>query len=291
MLRLTSIDTVLFNIFYNKAINGSNYSYEPIIIIESIKSIIGIDLNTDSRNLVDWLCSYIEKFNFEDFHFIDKAIDGIEVISYKDLEQSLLNGDIPKSVKVLSYLLSVSDGTQVLENVLEIGVKHSPNSVPLIWSVYKMEMFLNKKYIFKSLQICFKSIVDNLENKSNEINSGRINWINFLKKSDFNSLILYSIYNDDLVRSDRFKKYIPLGLTGYSDKVNLNNIDFEIEYKQKKNGRMWILEYINEIKCCDLSVELILKVNILRSCIKFAKDEKEELILWNRLNKVISEVK
>jgi len=281
----------LIDDFYNKAINGSNYSYEPIIIIESIKSIIGIDLNTDSRNLVDWLCSYIEKFNFEDFHFIDKAIDSIEVISYKDLEQSLLNGDIPKSVKVLSYLLSVSDGTQVLENVLEIGVKHSPNSVPLIWSVYKMEMFLNKKYIFKSLQICFKSIVDNLENKSNEINSGRINWINFLKKSDFNSLILYSIYNDDLVRSDRFKKYIPLGLTGYSDKVNLNNIDFEIESKQKKNGRMWILEYINEIKCCDLSVELILKVNILRSCIKFAKDEKEELILWNRLNKVVSEVK
>ena len=281
----------LIDEFYNKAINGSNYSYEPIIIIESIKSIIGIDLNTDSRNLVDWLCSYIEKFNFEDFHFIDKAIDGIEVISYKDLEQSLLNGDIPKSVKVLSYLLSVSDGTQVLENVLEIGVKHSPNSVPLIWSVYKMEMFLNKKYIFNSLQICFKSIVDNLENKSNEINSGRINWINFLKKSDFNSLILYSIYNDDLVRSDRFKKYIPLGLTGYSDKVNLNNIDFEIESKQKKNGRIWILEYINEIKCCDLSVELILKVNILRSCIKFAKDEKEELILWNRLNKVVSEVK
>ena len=281
----------LIDEFYNKAINGSNYSYEPIIIIESIKSIIGIDLNTDSRNLVDWLSSYIEKFNFEDFHFIDKEIDGIEVISYKDLEQSLLNGDIPKSVKVLSYLLSVSDGTQVLENVLEIGVKHSPNSVPLIWSVYKMEMFLNKKYIFKSLQICFKSIVDNLENKSNEINSGRINWINFLKKSDFNSLILYSIYNDDLVRSDRFKKYIPLGLTGYSDKVNLNNIDFEIESKQKKNGRIWILEYINEIKCCDLSVELILKVNILRSCIKFAKDEKEELILWNRLNKVVSEVK
>ena len=281
----------LIDEFYNKAINGSNYSYEPIIIIESIKSIIGIDLNTDSRNLVDWLCNYIEKFNFEDFHFIDKTVDGIEVISYKDLEQSLLNGDIPKSVKVLSYLLSVSDGTQVLENVLEIGVKHSPNSVPLIWSVYKMEMFLNKKYIFKSLQICFKSIVDNLENKSNEINSGRINWINFLKKSDFNSLILYSIYNDDLVRSDRFKKYIPLGLTGYSDKVNLNNIDFEIESKQKKNGRIWILEYINEIKCCDLSVELILKVNILRSCIKFAKDEKEELILWNRLNKVISEVK
>ncbi len=281
----------LIDEFYNKAINGSNYSYEPIIIIESIKSIIGIDLDTDSRNLVDWLSSYIEKFNFEDFHFIDKEIDGIEVISYKDLEQSLLNGDIPKSVKVLSYLLSVSDGTQVLENVLEIGVKHSPNSVPLIWSVYKMEMFLNKRYIFKSLQICFNSIVDNLENKSNEINSGRINWINFLKKSDFNSLILYSIYNDDLVRSDRFKKYIPLGLTGYSDKVNLNNIDFEIESKQKKNGRIWILEYINEIKCCDLSVELILKVNILRSCIKFAKDEKEELILWNRLNKVISEVK
>ena len=281
----------LIDEFYNKAINGSNYSYEPIIIIESIKSIIGIDLNADSRNLVDWLCSYIEKFNFKDFHFIDKAIDGIEVISYKDLEQSLLNGDIPKSVKVLSYLLSVSDGTQVLENVLEIGVKHSPNSVPLIWSVYKMEMFLNKKYIFKSLQICFKSIVDNLENKSNEINSGRINWINFLKKSDFNSLILYSIYNADLVRSDRFKKCIPLGLTGYSDKVNLKNIDFEIESKQKKNGRIWILEYINEIKCCDLSVELILKVNILRSCIKFAKDEKEELILWNRLNKIISEVK
>ena len=281
----------LIDEFYNKAINGSNYSYEPIIIIESIKSIIGIDLNTDSRNLVDWLCRYIEKFNFEDFHFIDKAIDGIEVISYKDLEQSLLNGDIPKSVKVLSYLLSVSDGTQVLENVLEIGVKHSPNSVPLIWSVYKMEMFLNKKYIFKSLQICFKSIIDNLENKSNEVNSDRINWINFLNKSDFNSLILYSIYNADLVRSDRFKKYIPLGLTGYSDKVNLNNIDFEIESKQKKNGRIWILEYINEIKCCDLSVELILKVNILRSCIKFAKDEKEELILWNRLNKIISEVK
>ena len=281
----------LIDEFYNKALNGSYYSYEPIIIIESIKSIIGIDLNTDSKNLVDWLCNYIEKFNFEDFHFIDKTVDGIEVISYKDLEQSLLNGDILKSIKVLSYLLSVSDGPQVLENVLEIGVKHSPNSVPLIWSVYKMEMFLNKKYIFKSLQIFFKSIIDNLENKSNEMNSVRINWINFLNKSDFNSLILYSIYNDDLVRSDRFKKYIPLGLTGYSDKVNLNNIDFEIESKQKKNGRIWILEYINEIKYCDLSVELILKVNILRSCIKFAKDEKEELILWNRLNKIISEVK
>lgn len=281
----------LIDEFYNKALNGSNYSYEPIIIIESIKSIIGIDLNTDSKNLVDWLCNYIEKFNFEDFHFIDKTVDGIEVISYKDLEQSLLNGDIPKSIKVLSYLLSVSDGTQVLENVLEIGVKHSPNSVPLIWSVYKMEMFLNKKYIFKSLQICFKSIIDNLENKSNEMNSARINWINFLNKSDFNSLILYSIYNADLVRSDRFKKYIPLGLSGYSDKANLNNIDFEIESKQKNFGRRWILEYINEIKCCDLSVELILKVNILRSCIKFAKDEKEELILWNRLNKIINEVK
>ena len=55
----------------------------PIIIIESIKLIIDRFRNTDSRNLVDWLCRYIEKFNFEDFHFIDKAIDGIELSHIK----------------------------------------------------------------------------------------------------------------------------------------------------------------------------------------------------------------
>ena len=77
-------------------------------------------------------------------------------------------------------------------------------------SLQNGDVFKQKSIYLKSSDLFLKSIVDNLENKSNEINSGRINWMNFLKKSDFNSLILYSIYNDDLVRSDRFKKYILL---------------------------------------------------------------------------------
>ena len=80
---------------YLKSLNFDNSAINsPVLAVDAVKSLIGINLDADSSKLIDWLESYLGSFQIKR-DFKQKEYKEIpEVISYKKLEEALLIKDI-----------------------------------------------------------------------------------------------------------------------------------------------------------------------------------------------------
>lgn len=275
--------------YYLKSLNGCNSNFYPIVVIEAIKSIIGINLTKSSDNLMCWLSSYMDNLKNDRFEFTEIIKERPEVISYKDFEQNIVARDIDKSYENLSFLMSVSDGGQVIEFLLELSIKYSSASCQLIWSIYRMEMFLSKKFLFKSLQVCVKFLINDLS-CTNIVVDEAVDWEHHLKGDSKDIYLYYSIYHTKLIRSEKINKFIGSNLC-INQKVNTLDFECKILKNQDEFGRQWILDYLNNISLDNIDMELILKMNELRSCLNLVKTNREKLILWGQLNRYIDAIK
>ena len=69
-----------------------------------------------------------------------------EMISYKNLEEALVNLDGPLAQQRAYELSRVSEGMQIIEFLLEFSFKYSKTSAFLIWSIYRMMLFFQPFY-------------------------------------------------------------------------------------------------------------------------------------------------
>ena len=90
-----------------------------------------------------------------------------EMISYKNLEEALVNCYRSAARQSLYELSRVSEGMQIVEFLLQHSFKYSKQSFFLIWSVYRMMLFLDKKFIFESLLLCVESTLSSTEISKN----------------------------------------------------------------------------------------------------------------------------
>ena len=144
---------VLLETYYLKSLCNYNNDFYPIMVVEAVKSIIGINLNKSSDNLLLWLEGYMSGIKICNYKFSKDYKDIPEVISYKNLKENLLNRNKEKANENLFYLSRVSDGSQIMEFLLEFSLQYSYKTLGLIWSIYRMEMFLSRQFIEKSLQL------------------------------------------------------------------------------------------------------------------------------------------
>ena len=135
-------------ILYEKSLFFSDdYNYHPIRAIQAVKSIIGIDIDNPVGNLLEFCKVYTEKYKFlEKVNYKDSNTVSPSMVSYKRLEESLLNKDLELSYRNIYSLTTVSEGMQVVEFLLEYSLKYSKESYLFIWSVYRMMLFANKKF-------------------------------------------------------------------------------------------------------------------------------------------------
>lgn len=267
-------------------IDDVNVQEHPIRVIESCKSLIGIDRLLPNQKLVRFSDEYCKNFKLNDIEFDENQFEIPAVIGFLDLELALLGGNIEDSFKNAYYLTKVSDGKQILEFLLEFSIKYGTNTFLLILSIIRMEMFIGFKNILPSLFLSIKYIISDTNNRKKESNK-YVNEIlsnNVINKADLNIFLnLYRLIDEDLVRIDKISPYIyesaRLSCNFKKEKINIKVIKDQLAY-----GRMWISKYLTDLDYKKYSVNLLLDLDAFRACFKMSNSHEENKVLWSYLN-------
>ena len=266
----------------------SRHDNHPVRVIQSIKSIIGINATKPLSNLLVFSLDYLNAYNKNDIISNFKDISIPEVITLADLELSLINKDIGKSERYIHYLSKVSDGKHILEFLLEFSIKYNLRSSFVVWSVYKMMLFLGGHNILESLIFSIHCIVNEETvciNKKNNTNA--IDLQNYVYNRETFPLFLmyYSILKEDLVRSDNISRYIFRNMCD-TFKFSNNRLKYNIYDNQVLEGRKWLNKFLGTIDYKSLNSELIIMIELSRGALKVAQNGEVEMI-WGCLNKYL----
>jgi len=278
---------VLLESYYLKSLCNYNDDFHPIMVVESVKSIIGINLDKSSNNILLWLENYMLEIEVYDYQFSKRYKDVPEVISYKNIKENLLNKNKKKVNENLFYLSRVSDGSQIMEFLLEFSLQYSCKTLGFIWSIYRMEMFLSRQFIEKSLQIGAHALMEDFEEKIT-ISNDNIIWKDYLVGDGISKIALYfSIFNTDLIRSEKIDKLLISRLFQEEVIAASDNLEYIILDEQKRYDREWIVDYFENLSMDQITPELIIGINNIRSCLKLVSKNDEKLMFWAQLNKMI----
>lgn len=264
-----------------------SHEIHPVRIVQSVKSIIGINHSNPLKNLLQFCDEYLDTFNIREFKSEDFP-ETPEVITFSDFELALKNKDFDRASKSVCSLMKVSDSKHILEFLLEFSVKYDLDCFMNIWSVYKMMLFLNGEGILNSIFFCIDQIIS--EDKKMELNIIDVHEFD-LNQYEYNEddFLLFmtscSIINEDLVRKENIVKYI---------KSNINKkIDFKSpEVNSGKDGsfidrkRMWINEFAGSLDKNFINSNLLLTLEACRGVLKVCAIEQKEII-WSNLNKYL----
>ena len=236
--------------YYKSLFVDTSVDIHPVSLINSVKSIIGIDFDISHERLLDFSIDYCDNHLSVDSIGIFKEVETPSAVSFASLEESLLQGDFNKSVDNVSSLLKVSDGKHIIEFLLEYTIKYNIPVYTLVWSVYKMSLFLDHKNINDSIIFCLKHVSNSKMVKKIFYNSEldiNISKYVYNKKSIKKILLYYSILNEDLVRNVNISRYIKRNSSKGFDFSN-NSKELNVHDNQIKYGRKWISLYIYRIK-------------------------------------------
>ena len=257
----------------------------PIRLVQSIKSIIGINPKEPVQGLIEFCSVYISGFKKSSLDWKFKKNNEPEVITFADLEIALKSKDLSRSLDNAYNLSKVSDGRHIIEFLVEFTIKYKLGSFFDIWSVYKMMLFLKGKSIEKNILFCIHLILNDTNcsklriNKSLDIDFDKYRY----NKNNLELfLVYYSVLNEDLVRIDNISKYIKNNLV-HSFSFDKHNLNSSVTSKQQSLGRLWISEYFKNIKVQDLSAELIITFESFRAALKSSNGVNDNMI-WTNLN-------
>ena len=277
---------------YDAALYSQTEAYikHPVRVVQSVKSIIGINPKNPSEKLLSFCEEYINRFSKSKKYKIPDIDHLPEVVTFSDLELSLKNEDFDESIKNVSYLLKVSDSKHILEFFVEFSLKYDMQSFYCIWSVYKMMLFLDGKDVLQNILFCVDLIIKDakstyLENTID--NSYDLSIYKYDKDSIEFIWIYYSVINETLVRQENISRYI------YNNSVKKFNIlspsnNLHVLDEQKILGRKWINIYIDSIDYKSLDVKIVLILEACRASLKASSGIYDEVI-WDRLNTYLNE--
>ena len=262
-----------------------------IVVLDAIKSIIGLNLDNINTGLLNYFIANLEKQQYYDLPITKDYKDIPEVMSMVDLEQSLLDKDSERSFENIYYLSRVSDGLQIMEFLLEFSLKYCSDSYKVIWHMLRMQKFLNNNYMLESLNKSISLILAESFISTVETNDDILIWTDVLsgefKKID-ELLLYYTIYKSDLIRSDALKRLIVSRVFLDYNKSSLTDRNIiSVKKNQIDKGRIWISDYINsdEGSIYIANFGILVFLNNIRSCLMLSDNELEKQYFWSYLNK------
>jgi len=284
-MNITVVKEELLKLYKKSLFPSEEYTYHPIRVIQAVKSIIGINIDKPIEGLLDFCKKYTDKYDFVDkVNYENKDLNFPAMVSYKNLEESLLNQNLEKTYSNIYYLTTVSEGMQVIEFLLEYSLKYSKDSYPFIWSIYRMMLFADKNDIFKSLLLCADALIKSkpiMKFDYGEFDDMQsIKWQN-IQDNEFELIaVIFLIYHSKLIRKEIINKYI--------DKI-LELKDLQISYNKSTDSdvdRMWIHSYFRKLSSNDIKVEDVLYYDSIRSVIKCINENNFNKIEIGKLNAV-----
>ena len=184
--------------------------HHPVRLVQAVKSIIGVNIKDPIDNLLVFCTNYINKFEIEDSIVLPENNEVPLMVSYKKLEESLLSKDRKEALKALSELKKVSEGSQIFEFFIEYSLKYSNESLLIIWSIYRMSLFSNRKFVNQEFLLCIDSIL----NSTKKLDFKMVNLVSIKNKENLNYIDLYhvlnSVYYSKTVRNEKMRKYLSM---------------------------------------------------------------------------------
>ena len=263
----------------NIDVDNDNLSSHPILLIDSFKSLIGIDLKK-SKKLQDILIPHIysiinsNNMIIETNEPINSSTTVNSSISLLSLYDVLNSKDVDKSKIIISEILNVSDGKHILEYLLELSLLQSGNSFIIVSSVIRCMEFCDNPDVYKFILLATKAVIfdRNIELTENEISDEVFNIKNYLLADS--QIIVYGHFiegkSKSWIRKDKINNNLNIFRKNVFNSVKLftykDNYQFTEEIKT--HGRVFLLDFIDGVNLNMITCDFLIRLNAIRFLIR-----------------------
>ena len=258
----------------------------PIRVIDSIKSLIGIDLDDINPRLVDLAESFVNNTNLSNQDISRAEYSPKEVVSFIDFELSLSQGKSSNAKQISDDLSHVADKKHIIEFLIEFSLKQSGESFLFVWSIYKILMFIgfdDRRWLYLAIDaVCLDRLNDYPKPKTT-IDFANSITIKNIKDFDLVSK-LYQLSETDFVRKDRmlYPALVLLEENGIPDSIEHFTENFSTK-EQRSMKRKWISGYIRS-NIGKLSTDDIIILDSARGIIYSSTNSKLHGPVFSHIN-------
>ena len=259
-------------IFSSQVPYGCNH---PLRVVQASKSLIGINLEDPSRQLLKWLDDYVKDFtpNFNTPSPSDQNVSP-ETITYTHFENLILHKKKSESKIYLTHLLQVADPRHIAEFLMELSAQQTPGSFLFCWSAFRSLQFLGDKDGYPILYHCLSNI---LEEMSGEKNNTKL----LMERCEL-YCHQFQIRKTEIIRKNKIIPHLDKMIRTIKQGLNQTyslNIPKALGDSINKEGEKGILSYLATLKMEDISSELILFLDAIRSALIFSDNPEDPVLL------------
>jgi len=241
---------------YQLEIN-SNIRFHPVRIVESMKSLIGIEPQNPNSLILNYFPVYLNDFKVKSK--TDSEIEQVEYFaSMINLELLLKENKFEESRAEIKRLLQVSTGEPILELLLLIYLKEVV-ILPNLLSIYRSVKFCNGREVKEAILLMVELIME-YQNLSPSLDK-----IHFL---DY-STSLIEISQNSFIRDLEIKSVLQeIDYDNIYSKIRFNG-ETELGIELINSGRNQILEVINKYPELIENNKNIILLDSIRTILRF----------------------
>ena len=228
-------------------------------LLQSSKSLIGIDPENIPENLLKFLAYKISKYE-PSFTCPKKTNKDIhpEVISVDKLKYHIQNNEKHAAENYLGYLLHVADPYYLGEFLIEIAAETSLSSFLFCWSSYKSVKIMAPEETPSVLYLCLEAIMDSFTEIPEEIQGFLLHGYR------------HQIEKTVLLRKEKIFPFLHILLESYPFDMNyVKPFHDELAHLIDKQGDKGIHSYLNKLSIDEINEEQLYQLDGLRSAIQF----------------------
>ena len=253
-----------------------NYSdeiiYHPVKIVQSVKSLIGINPEIPNKKLLEFIPKYLSSFKKNESQN-DEIVQVEYFASMINLEILLKEKKYSEAKTEIIRLLQVSTGEPILELIILIHL-HNIHVLPFLNSIYRAVKFCNGK----DVKIAILLMIEILQEIStlNE-NLSEIQFIDYITH-------INEIQNTKFIRNDEFNNEMQkIDYQFIYTKFETNNKS-KLGEKLIKNGRKELLEFVNENSTLSFNYENIIILDSIRTFLHYRKSNEFDFLIYYASN-------
>tara|TARA_S200000501_G_C20858358_1_gene758626 strand:+ start:144 stop:965 length:822 start_codon:yes stop_codon:yes gene_type:complete len=266
------IENYLIKTFKIKYYRGSQF--HPNLIVESLKSLFGLNPQKGNKIILDYLPKYLNKF--EENNESDISVENVEYFaSMINLEILLKENNFDESRNEIKRLLQVSTGEPILELFIIIYLKNI-TLLPNLFSVYRSVKFCNGRNVDEAIFLMLNFAEKNHKTTNN---LSKIFFLNY-------STSILEISQNIFIRDLEIKNIL--------QEIDYKMVNNQISANKKSdfgeelilNGRNQILDYINKNPKIIKNDKNILLLNSLRTFLRYRKSDEYDRQLHFAVNEL-----
>ena len=261
----------LLSLSLSQPFSRKNLYLHPIRIAEASKSILGLNLESPNKNLVD----FINTINLPLHPILNEPISGYEskTVSIYQINDAIIESNLDEVRNITDCLLQLSDGRHILEYLVELSLKQMGGSLLVVWPIYKAINFIgysDRESTKNAVNgACQSLIID----KFRASKKGGVIILDEIPLSSIDNLkqlqilgMLHEIKNSNFIRKDLINKSADLFINFFFNEKNKTGDYYDSTAKDVDNP----INILNTLDKVDLGDETILCFNALRSISKFS---------------------